>query len=273
VTASQPPLMTARDLTVRLGGTTVVDGVTLALHPGEIVALVGPNGAGKTTLMRALAGLVPAAGDIRLDDRTLSALPPRERARRIAYLPQGHVFHWPLPAAAVVALGRHPHADPFVPPSAADRAAVAHALAATDTAALAHRRVTTLSGGERARVALARALATGPQLLLADEPTAALDPRHQLTVMELLAAMAREGRTVLAILHDLTLAARCCSRVIVMDRGRIAGDAPPAEALAPARLAAVFGITAVAIEIGGCPVPFALRPATPDSVPAERGPS
>ena len=136
---------------------------SLALNAGELVALVGPNGAGKTTLMRALAGLIPADGAITLDGKPLQSLKARERARAIAYLPQGHVFHWPMSVASIVMLGRAPHADTFSAVTPDDRAAVARALAMTETEAFADRAVTTLSGGERARVALARALATQAQ--------------------------------------------------------------------------------------------------------------
>jgi iron complex transport system ATP-binding protein len=252
-------VLDAADVTVRLGGNTIVDRASFTLRRGEVVALVGPNGAGKTTLVRALAGLLPADGRISLDGRALSALSPRERARHIAYLPQGHAFHWPIPAAAVVALGRHPHADPFSPPSAADRAAVARALAATNIEALATRPVATLSGGERARVALARALATEAPVLLADEPTASLDPRHQLVVMELLRRAAESG-AVLAVVHDLLLAARFADRVLVMDRGRLVADAPPAQALGPERVAEVFGVATLSVEADGGRLTIPWRP-------------
>ena len=245
-----PLLLQARDISVRLGGTAVVQQVDLTLRAGELVALVGPNGAGKTTLIRALAGLLPAEGEIMLGERRLNAMSNRARARAIAYLPQGHVFHWPMQVAAVVALGRHPHMDPFSTPSPQDRAAVTQAMERTAIQLFAHRPVTTLSGGERARVALARALATQAPLLLADEPTASLDPRHQLVVMELLRRAARHGGSVLAILHDLTLAARFADRVLVMDRGRIVADGPPGEALSPQRVAQVFGVEAMSVDTG-----------------------
>ena len=251
--------LTASGVTVRLGGTTIVDRVSLSLRGGELVALVGPNGAGKTTLIRALAGLVPADGTIALGGKPLGALKPRDRARHIAYLPQGHIFHWPMPVASIVMLGRAPHADPFSSTSPEDRAAVAHALATTETDVFADRPVTTLSGGEKARVALARALATQAPVLLADEPTAALDPRHQLVVMELLRAAARGGNAILAILHDLTLAARFADRVLVMNEGKIVADGTPDDALSADRLAAVFGIEAATVMVGDKHVPIAGR--------------
>jgi iron complex transport system ATP-binding protein len=245
---------------VRLGGRLVVEDAALALARGRLTALVGPNGAGKTTLVRALAGLLAAEGRVELEGRPLATYSPRERARRIAYLPQGHVFHWPMSVAAVVALGRHPHADAFAPLSDADRAAVARALAATAVEPLAARSITTLSGGERARVALARALATQAPVLLADEPTLSLDPRQQLVVMELLARVARDGGAVLAILHDLTLAARFADRVLMMQHGRIVADGTPAEVLTPERIGAAFAVEAVIADSAIGRIPLLRRP-------------
>ena len=253
-------LLRADAVTVQLGGNAVVQGASLTLRAGELVALVGPNGAGKTTLMRALAGLLPASGTIEINGRPIEALKPLERARAIAYLPQGHVFHWPMNVAAVVALGRHPHADPFSRTAPTDREAVSRALKATATEAFAGRAVTTLSGGERARVALARALATEAPMLFADEPTASLDPRHQLVVMDLLRRSTRAGGAVLAILHDLTLAARFADRVLVMDGGRIVADGSPANALSPAQIAKVFGVDAISLDTGEGMVPIARHP-------------
>jgi iron complex transport system ATP-binding protein len=251
--------LTAKDVTVRLGGKVIVERASLALRGGELVALVGPNGAGKTTLIRALAGLAPSDGAITLGGKPLDAMKPRERARAVAYLPQGHIFHWPMSVESIVMLGRAPHGDPFSSTSPEDRTAVERALATTETQAFAQRAVTTLSGGEKARVALARALATQAGVLLADEPTASLDPRHQLVVMELLRAAARNGNAILAIVHDLTLAARFADRVLVMARGRIVADGPPADALSVERLAAVFGIEAAIVEFGGKRLPIAGR--------------
>jgi iron complex transport system ATP-binding protein len=249
-------LITAREVTALLGGAVVVERASLALRGGELAILVGPNGAGKTTLLRALAGLIPADGTIELGGQPLAALKARERARRVAYLPQGHVFHWPISVAAIVMLGREPHADPFSSTSADDRAAVARALAITETQAFAQRAVTTLSGGERARVALARALATQAPVLLADEPTASLDPRHQLIVMELLRQAARAGSAILATMHDLTLAARFADRVVIMHEGRLVAEGPPAETLNAERLATVFGVEAQMATVDGKSVPI-----------------
>jgi len=254
------PLLNARDVTVRLSGRTIVDGVNLSLAANEFVALVGPNGAGKTTLMKALAGLVPAFGAVEIEGDAAATLPPRERARRLAYLPQGHDFSWPLPVAEIVALGRYPHADPFSPVSAADREAVAKALEITGTKDFAERIVTTLSGGERARVALARVLATQAKVVLADEPTMSLDPRHQYVVMELLRHAAHTQGSVLAVVHDLALAARYADRVLVLEKGRIVADGKPDVALTPQRIATIFGIEADMIEIGGFTLPVVRRP-------------
>jgi iron complex transport system ATP-binding protein len=253
-------VLRADDLDVSLGMRRVVEGARVKLRRGELAILVGPNGAGKTTLIRALAGLLPPQGKITLGDRPLSSYPPQERARRIAYLPQGNTFHWPMPVEAIVALGRYPHGDPFATPTEEDRSAVREALAATATTAFSKRPVTTLSGGERARVALARALATQAQVLLADEPTVSLDPRHQLLVMTVLRDAARKGAAVLAVLHDLSLAARFADHVLLMADGRIVTQGEAANTLTQERIEQVFGVTAQMADIGGTRVPVPYRP-------------
>jgi len=252
-------VLSASNLTVRIGAKEIVCDASLSLNAGELVALVGPNGAGKTTLMRALAGLLPSQGEITLHGKPFDVLTPRERARHIAYLPQGHIFHWPMSVEQIVMLGRAPHGDAFSTASPDDRVAVTQAMATTETQMFIGRPVTTLSGGEKARVALARALATQAPVLLADEPTAALDPRHQLVVMELLRKAAAGGNAILAIMHDLTLAARFADRVLVMHEGRIVAQDAPSDALAPERLATVFGIEAATVLIGDRRVPIAGR--------------
>jgi iron complex transport system ATP-binding protein len=253
-------LLRANKISVRLGQVEIVKEASFLLARGELTALVGPNGAGKTTLMRALDGLIPSHGTIEIEGRPLAQIPPRERARLMGYLPQGNVFYWPMPVEAIVGLGRYPHGDPFAAPTPADTAAVNEALAATATQAFAHRAVTTLSGGERARVALARALATQAPILLVDEPTVSLDVRHQLVVMELLRKAARNGGAVLAVVHDLSLAARFADRVLVMEKGRIIAQGKPAETLDPARIAEVFGVDAQMLPFDGASIPMARRP-------------
>jgi iron complex transport system ATP-binding protein len=232
------PALTLQGATARLGGRTALDGVDLAVGAGELVALVGPNGAGKSSVLRALAGLLPlTAGVARLGDAAVGALAPRQRAARAAWLPQERRIAWNLPAVEVAALGA-----PFLAGPQA-LAAARRALAEVEADHLADRGVAEMSGGERARVLLARAFAADAAALLADEPVAGLDPDAQLLVLERLRARARAGQAVLVSLHDLTLAARCADRVVVLDQGRVAADGPPLQALAPPVLARVFGLS------------------------------
>jgi iron complex transport system ATP-binding protein len=246
---SEAALLTAKGLGVQLAGRVVLKDVSLALSPGRLVALVGPNGAGKTTLLRALAGLIPSEGEIEIGGQALSSLPLRERAKRFGYLPQGHVMHWPLPARDIVALGRYPHGatDPARLPRA-DAEAVLRAMQAVDVMEFSDRRVTELSGGERSRVALARALAVEAPVILADEPTASLDPRHQIDVMKNLRATADNGVLVIVVTHDLGLAARFADHVLVLRDGRLVSQGAPAEALSEQVMADVFRISAYRAE-------------------------
>ncbi len=233
-------LLSVRDLTLRRASRVVLENVSLDVAAGEIVGLLGPNGAGKSTLMRAALGLIAAEGAVTLGDAPLHDLPTRARALRAAYLPQERGVAWAITVEALVSLGRLPHRAS----AAEDRAAVDAALAATDLTALRHRPATELSGGERGRALIARALAQGAPLLVADEPTAGLDPAHQIALMTTFRRQAASGRGVLVALHDLGLAARWCDRVVLLDAGRVAAAGPPAEALSPDRLGAVFGVTA-----------------------------
>lgn len=248
-------------LTVSLGGRSVLSGVDVATGPGELVGLLGPNGAGKTTLLRALAGLqTPQAGAVTLDGAPLATIAPPVLARRLAYLPSGNECQWPLAAEALVALGRLPHRTPWSRLSADDLSAIESAMRFTGVLGLAGRPVTQLSGGERARVLLARALAGDPQLLLADEPVAGLDPGHQLDVMALLARRAAGGGTVIVALHDLTLAARFCTRLILLSEGTLLAEGAAETVLTPDNLRAAYGIEATIGTLGGQVAIAATRP-------------
>lgn len=235
--------LTMWDADAWLGGRQVLDGADLEVHAGELVAVVGPNGAGKSSLIRAFAGLLPLTGGIaRLQGDDIRTLSARQRAERVAYLPQERRIAWNLPAVEIAALGA-----PFLSGDEA-RAAAQAALDEVEAGHLADRGVAEMSGGERTRVLLARALATPAKALLVDEPIAGLDPDAQLLVLERLKARARAGQAVLVSLHDLTLAARYADRVVVLNEGRVAGDGAPLDALTSEIMARVFGLSARWIE-------------------------
>jgi len=247
--------VTLDSLSVQLGQRAVVRSVSATMRAGELIGIIGPNGAGKSTLVRAALGLAPlSGGSVAIDGEPLSTIAPRQIARRIAYLPQGQTLHWPLTVERLVALGRLPHLAPMSRIGEADRRIIADAMERADVTALRDRIATHLSGGERARVLLARALAVGAAGLIADEPLAALDPGHQIDVMELLAREARAGAMVVAVLHDLTMAARYCDRLLLIDDGGLVADGPPAEVLTAERLRAVYGIRARIESREGAPL-------------------
>lgn len=239
-------MLEAIGIDVRFGGKAILDRVSVGLAPGALIGLIGPNGAGKTTLLRALAGLLPlSGGEVRCDGRALAAYRPAERARRIAYLAQNGAAHWPLSVEGLVRLGRLPHRRGWHGADPRDDEVVAGMLEATGIATLRDRRVGTLSGGERVRALLARALAVEAPFLLVDEPVAALDPYHQLEIMELLRATAGRGTAVAAILHDLTLAARFCDRLVLLGAGRVLAEGVPDQVLTEAKLADAFQVSTV----------------------------
>lgn len=230
-------------LTVRLGKRTVLSEVSATLKPGRVTALLGPNGAGKSSLLRAVLALIPAIqGRVLLDGTDVAALAPQKRARLLGYLPQSAELAWNIPARSVVELGRLPHRSRFAAPTSADREAVERAMALTDTREFADRLIGELSGGERARVLLARTLAGDPHWLLADEPLASLDPAHQVDMLERLHGLAEGGRGVVIVLHDLSHAARVADDVLLMKDGRVLAFGPAADVLQPDRLQTAYGV-------------------------------
>jgi iron complex transport system ATP-binding protein len=237
-------MIEAENLSVDLSGRRVLTGIALKLAPGTITGVLGPNGAGKSTLMRALAGQIAGTGSIAVDGRDLAQLSFAERARLIAHLPQARIISWPLTVRDLVGLGRMPWQGASRAFSDRDRALCAEAMETMDVAGLADRPATELSGGEQARVLAARAIAQDTPVLLADEPASGLDPAHQMTMMAGLRKLAAKGRTLLVSLHDLTLAARWCDRILLLKEGRLAAEGPPADVLTPERLIDVFGVVA-----------------------------
>ncbi|HEX7764764.1 MAG TPA: ABC transporter ATP-binding protein [Cellvibrio sp.] len=244
-------ILSAQQVSFARDGNVILDKTDLALSAGEMVGLIGPNGAGKSSLLRVMAGLLrPDSGAVNLSvtanaaAQSLSTLSGPVRAQVMAYLPQQETPAWPLQVEHLVGLGRAPWHKPMSGKSARDKQAIEHALEITELKSLRQRIVTTLSGGELQRTLLARVFAGEPRIILADEPIAALDPYHQLHVMELLATHAQQGGTVLAALHDLSLAARFCSRLILLHHGKIVADGEPIQVLTTENLEQVYGISA-----------------------------
>lgn len=254
--------LNVHDLSVSLGARTVLRNVSARFEPGRVTAILGANGSGKSTLVKTLAGLlVPDAGHVRLGERALARIDPRERARRIGYLPQDASVHWNMKVRDLVALGRMPHRSPFAGESEADAMAIGAALAATGTMHLKDRDAEALSGGERARVLLARVLAGEPEWLLADEPLASLDPVHQLGLLDQLKALAATGMGVVIVLHDLIQAARAADDVLLLKAGEIVAFGPAQEALGHQPLRRAFGVEVMMVpdESGAIlPVPIGL---------------
>jgi iron complex transport system ATP-binding protein len=235
-------LLNASGLTVTAEARALLDDVSLQLHAGEVLGVVGPNGAGKSTLLKVLSGVQsPNTGSVQLLNAPLAATTPSARARVLAYLEQRPQVHWPLSVAQVAGLARLPH-DDFGSPVA--ERIVQAALDATDTTALRARAFHTLSEGEKMRAHLARVLAGSPRVILADEPIAALDPWHQLQVLELLRGEAARGTGVILVLHDLQLAARFCDRLLLLDSGRTAACGTPRDVLTAESLADIWRIDA-----------------------------
>ncbi len=231
----------ADNLSLSLGGHRLLDGVSAQFEAGKISIILGPNGAGKSTLLACLAGLrLPDSGGAMLDGAAVSSMDTTARARRIGLLPQNADVHWDIRAGDLVALGRYPHHRRSN--AADDSEAIEAAMEATDTLQYAARNVLSLSGGERARVLLARVLAGEPEWLLADEPLANLDPRYQLQLLAQLRALADRGVGVIAVLHDLTQAARVADHILLLHEGRVFAAGAPESVLTAENLREVYGI-------------------------------
>lgn len=240
-----------KDVSVTLGGRDVLCGASLTVGSGELVALLGPNGAGKTMLLRAVLGLVGrSGGSVHAGGDDPARLTPAERARRVAYLPQSRPLAWPVRVRDVVALGRFAYGASPGRLSGEDAAAVDGALSACDLCALADRSCDTLSGGELCRTHVARAMAARTPLLLADEPTEALDPLHQHQVLSLIRGYADAGNGALVVLHEVALAARFADRLAWIRGGRIVADGPPEETLTAEHMAEVYGVRAAVRRVG-----------------------
>ncbi|RYY42688.1 MAG: ABC transporter ATP-binding protein [Sphingomonadales bacterium] len=238
--------LTIDRLSISLGKRRVLEDVSAVLRPSRVTAILGANGSGKTTLVKALAGLL--SGEVRLGDRRIDRIDPRERARAIGYLPQDGAVHWDMTVESLVALGRIPHRPPFAGLSPDDYDAITGAMDATDAQAFAGRLVGELSGGERARVLLARVLAGQPRWLLADEPLASLDPVHQIALLDRLRGLAGQGMGVVIVLHDLIQAARAADDVLLLKDGRLIAFAPAADALSPDHLREAFGVEVMQVR-------------------------
>lgn len=234
-------ILTARGIRASYRQQVVLDGIDVNAESGEVLGIIGANGAGKSTLLRLLAGLTaPQEGEVRLDGERFDS----HSSKRLAYLEQRSSCHWPMACQELVALGRLPHQSYGRRLSAEDKRAIKQAMTEADVLHLRHRPATELSTGEQARVFLARALAVEPQILLVDEPVAGLDPAHQLGVMELLKQKAATGMAVVAVLHDLALAARFCHRLLLLHEGSVLVQGSPAEVLTAEHLQTALQVEA-----------------------------
>ncbi|MFS4437678.1 ABC transporter ATP-binding protein [Paracoccaceae bacterium GXU_MW_L88] len=251
-------LLSLQNLSVTLRERAVLKDVSLTVAPGEFIGLIGPNGAGKSTLMRAALGLIPFDGH-----SSLAALSPRARAKQAAFLPQSHEIAWPVTVERLVALGRSPYLAAGRKLSDEDQTKIDAAIRHMQLEDFRSRTATRLSGGEQTRALIARALAQDTPLLIADEPVAGLDPAHQIATMRSFAGLATGGRAVIASLHDLGLAARHCTRLVMLGERRIMADGPPAAVLTPENIRAGFGVSAYYQETADGPIFQPLDTLTP----------
>lgn len=235
-------ILRADGISLSIRNKTILDGVSVRATPGKLVGLIGPNGAGKSTMLRVMAGLrSPDAGQVVLGDKQLNRMPLKARARTLAYMPQERVVHWPIKVRDLVALGRLPFQQAYSSIDREDYTAIENALEMMDIDELSDRSALTLSGGELARVLMARAFAQNPKVLLADEPTSGLDPAHQLRLLKSLRKAVDDGMTVILVLHDLTLAARYCDTLVLLNNGQVHITGTPQKILTEGMLQEVYG--------------------------------
>jgi len=239
-------LLSGKNISFSIDGISILKNIDVDVKAGELIGLIGPNGAGKSTLLRLLTQVAqPDGGDILLNGKNIQTLSAEEKSRLIGYLTQGARAHWPFTVEKIVELGRLPWQRWWQDSSVEDKQKVEYAMALTETVAYRNRIVTTLSGGEQTLVMLARIFAAEPQLIFADEPVATLDPYHQLHVMEILRDHAREKKSAVVVLHDLSLAARFCDRLYLLNHGALYCHGTPQEVLTDENIATVYGVKSV----------------------------
>ncbi len=238
-------IIQANNITLTFGQRVILNSLNINIGAGELVGLIGPNGAGKTSLLRILAKLQTAdTGTVQLDGQNLDQINRKQLAQSIGYLAQGAPAHWPLQVRRLIELGRLPYLSPWGKLSDHDRQIVDLAIHQAEVEHLSERVVSTLSGGERLRVLIARMFATEPNIILADEPIAALDPYHQLHIMELFRDHCERGGSAVVVMHDLNMAARFCHRLALLHEGSIVSEGAPEQVLQPQQLREVYGIEA-----------------------------
>ena len=236
-------LLSGHNIDYRIEAIRILEDIDIQVEAGELVGLIGPNGAGKSSLLRLLTGVEACSeGEVRFEDKPLALMPAMQRAQRMGYLVQGAMAHWPFSVEKVIELGRIPYQKWWQQASGEDRQKVEAAMAKTETLAFRNRIVTTLSGGEQTLVMLARIFATEPELIFADEPVAALDPYHQLHVMEILRNHAAANRAAIVVLHDLSLAARFCDRLYLLNHGKLDCSGSVSNVLTRENIARVYGV-------------------------------
>lgn len=245
-------LLKVSDLNLKIDGAKIINNASLEIETGQIIGLIGPNGAGKSMLLKSILGLNEEAhGTVTIDDQNLNNISLKDKAKFISYAAQGAPVHWPLTVGHLVSLGRIPHLSPWQSTTKEDQQLTLNAMKMTEVDHLSTRTTTSLSGGERARAMLARAIVTGSDFLFADEPIEALDPYHQIQIMNILKNLSQKGQGVLVVIHDLNVAQQYCDQLILMDNGKIIAKGVPENVLTDEFLQNTYRIKASRIEHDG----------------------